>query len=574
MKLKRGGAYVDASPFIKRGGVYGAVSALVKSGGEYLAAGGSVEPSGPFEITNVTGTIAHGQMITVTGSGLGQSPTLLRISGDEGAAGTSVAAATGMTVHGTTGNEWLFEAGGTMALDMQAAAPKTVYKWFGGTAYKDVFLYYERQYFDVGALNPDGNGQIKEARFAGADLEGEHTDEPALGSGWDVETEFLWRYQGLATDNNPNVAGATRARMQEWSSQIIAGRIIGDQTHADFETFADGWVARTLDNSGTVNDATGWGQLFLPFYRSPNFPVSMRARNVIALAGRQRFEIGNNPDRSLCTRVVVQHAATASVTSATMPLDLTRFTANDGLYLFAVNANGEYSAAHQLRAPTVPDTYNPLTDSYGVVRPTFNGSTGVITVPDYSAAAAAADSLRFQVGFIVDGLDAGTAGTPIGICLSSSTNQYRGHLRADHTSGEISIRSMVNNTGLTIAASSDVHTNLGVRRDWELVVPKLTGQMITLTNLQNGSQIGTVARTSTFDGFYPTKWMYSNLLAAQGAMKGRFAYLRCFATTGGVESTLFDFRFTAEQAGLTSVPSAHDAGVIATIGSALTWGAA
>lgn len=575
MKVKRGGAYVDASPFIKRGGVYGAVSALVKSGGGYLAAGGAVEPSDPFEITGVTGTIDHGQTITVTGSGLGQAPTLLRIAGDEGEVGTSVATAAGMTVHGSTGNEWLFESGGTMVLDMQTNAPKTVYKWFDGEAHKDVFLYYERQYFDVGALNPDGNGQIKEIRFTGVDVAGEHTDLPSLGSGWDVKYERLWRYQGLAVDQSPSTGGATRARMEQWSSQIIAGRIITDQTHADFETFADGWVARLIDNSGLVDDATGWGQIFLPFYRSPDFPVSMRARNLIALAGRQRFEIRNNPNPEMANRAVTQYATTANDTGATITLDLTRLQANDGLYLFAINADGEYSAAHEIRPPVV-DEYNPLTDNFGVIRPDTPAGTARVNVPEYGAAALAADYVDYEIGFVVDGLNIGSKGDPVGICLtkhSDTGSAYQGHLRIDHNTGDITISPMVNNTKLTIKAASDVHTNLGVRHDWKLRVPKNTGGMIELRNASDDSLIGSVARTSNFDGWHPSQWLYCNMLVAQGALVGKCAYLRAFATTGGVTSTLFDFRFTAEQAGLTSVPSAHDSGVVATIGAALTWGA-
>lgn len=533
---------------------------------------GIAAPATP-QIAGVTGTIAHGQTITVTGSGLGQSPTLLRISGDEGAAGTSVATAIGMTVHGSTGNEWLFEAGGTMVLDMQAAAPKTVYKWFGGTAYKDVFLYYERQHFDVGPVNSAGNGQIKESRFSGSDAIGEHADDPALGSGWNVENEQLWRYHGTAETSDLNFNGVTRERMAEWSSQIIAGRIVGGQSYGDFETFGSDWSAKTYGHTGPADDPKGYGQVFLPFYRSPNFSTSMRMRNYIALAGRQRFELGNNADRSLCNRVVVQYATAASATSATIPLDLTRFSATDGLYLFAVNADGEYSAAQQLRAPVV-DSYNPLADNYGVIRPTINSAAGVITVPDYSAAALAADSLRYQIGFVVNGLDAATAGTPIGIALSSHTTSYRGYLRIDHVTGNVTIISMTNNTNLTIKAGSNFHTELGVRRDWELVVPKNTGEMIMLTDMQTGTLIGSVARTAAFDGYCPTRWMFGNLLAAGGSLKGAVAYLRCFATVSGTESTLFDFRLTTEQAGLTSVPSAHDAGVIATIGSALTWGTA
>jgi hypothetical protein len=38
MRLKRGGAYVDASPFIKCGGVYEGVSAFVKTQSGYVSA--------------------------------------------------------------------------------------------------------------------------------------------------------------------------------------------------------------------------------------------------------------------------------------------------------------------------------------------------------------------------------------------------------------------------------------------------------------------------------------------------------------------------------------------------------
>lgn len=54
MKLKRGGAYVDASPFIKRGGVYAAVSAFVKTQSGYVSAGQLAQVIEPFAIGSLS----------------------------------------------------------------------------------------------------------------------------------------------------------------------------------------------------------------------------------------------------------------------------------------------------------------------------------------------------------------------------------------------------------------------------------------------------------------------------------------------------------------------------------------
>lgn len=72
MKIKRGGAYFDASPFIKRGGVYGAVSALVKSGGGYLAAGQVVSENNPPVISGAIdlGQLTVGAAVEVTSAQL------------------------------------------------------------------------------------------------------------------------------------------------------------------------------------------------------------------------------------------------------------------------------------------------------------------------------------------------------------------------------------------------------------------------------------------------------------------------------------------------------------------------
>lgn len=64
MKVKRGGAYVDASSFIKLGGVYGAVSTFVKTQSGYVPAANTnpVAPPSPVSL----GPIVIGEPIVIT----------------------------------------------------------------------------------------------------------------------------------------------------------------------------------------------------------------------------------------------------------------------------------------------------------------------------------------------------------------------------------------------------------------------------------------------------------------------------------------------------------------------------
>lgn len=521
------------------------------------------------EITNVSGSISHGQTITITGLGLSQAANLLRIKGDEGSVGSSVATSTGMVVHGTTGNEWVFEAGGTIMLDCQASQPKTVYEIFSAPK-PNLFVYYEIQHFNIGPVNGDGNGQIKEVRFNEAN-DGSHSTNLIVGMIWQRESGLQQFLEGTSSDIEEKAMSVANAG--EWRMTTLRGNILAGQVTANIEQYGGGGNY-TYTGPALPTPYTGFRQVFLPFYTTNGFAISSRMRNIIIRDGLNGFVIGNNSNPAFWTKKVEQNATTVSTTSAELQLDLQQFSVNDGLYLFVRNSNGALSSPYELRPP-VTDLYNPLTDTYGITRPTNNGVTSVMNITDYSAEALAADSVEFQIGFTVTGLDSAVAGTPIGICLtrhSAAGSAYRGHLRIDHLTGAIVIRSMVNNVGLTLAASSDVHTNLGVRRDWKLTIPKNTGGTITLHDMQTGNLIGSAVRTSTFDGWYPTRWLLCDTLAAQGAFKGKFAYLRAFATTAGVTSTIFDYRFTLEQSGLLTVPSTHNSNVIATLGSSLTWG--
>lgn len=78
MKIKRGGAYVNASPFVKRGGVYSAANASVKKGATYLPAGEAPQPIS--DLSNVNTIVIFGASIN-DGILVGNTGTTASVAG-------------------------------------------------------------------------------------------------------------------------------------------------------------------------------------------------------------------------------------------------------------------------------------------------------------------------------------------------------------------------------------------------------------------------------------------------------------------------------------------------------------
>ena len=87
MAIKRGGAYVDASPFIKRGGVYGAVSALIKSQSGYVDAGNSQQVIAPFSVGTMSFATTSLEVYMLATGG---TSYMARMLADAGLAGVTV----------------------------------------------------------------------------------------------------------------------------------------------------------------------------------------------------------------------------------------------------------------------------------------------------------------------------------------------------------------------------------------------------------------------------------------------------------------------------------------------------
>jgi hypothetical protein len=516
-------------------------------------------------VSGFTGTVATGQTIRVSGTNLALSPTVLAIRGNEAAGGTKVADHTsfGLVEHGAVADTWRFAGDGTILLTGQASDVVEVYKVFPVKKHS-VFAHYHIRYENVmpKANFPDG-AQTKELRFS-PNQSNLHSDGLVVGTGWNAEYDQFWFYTGGGS--NTTVVGMTTEKVNQWHTRSTGAKVsngVGVLTNIVSGSIA---AQRYNENVSVASDYDGFGNVILPFFIRDGLTLDMRIRNLIVLDGYARVELGNRPNRADCTIQDTQYAAMAG-SDIDVNLDLSMFSSNDDIYLFAINEDNVYSNAIKIRDKQV-STYNRLADTLGLSRAMNNGTSYITLDTAYAASVLEKNWVDYRIGFKLNGWNSATS-TETNFGLTQSlASASRGNLAVNRTTGAVTLKSQVNNVSVTVA-TVDPATFLGNRYDWVLRIPKNTGEMIQLYNetVADGLVLlGEVARPATFDNFAPERWMVGY---SSDRMNGVLYNLGCFGHDG---LPIFDFRLN-EGSGLVAY---SEGGVVAqaTItqsGTAMTW---
>jgi len=516
-------------------------------------------------VSGFTGTVATGQTIRVSGSNLALSPTILAIKGNEAAAGTKVAdhAPFGLLEHGPVPDTWRFAGDGTIVLTGQVSDVVEVYKVFP-TKKHSVFAHYHLRYENVmPRANFPVGAQTKELRFS-PNQSNLHSTGLVIGTGWNAIADQLWIYTGGGS--NTTISGMTKEMAEQWHTRSTGAKVTNGV--AVLSNIVSGPLTgqRYNENVSVAADYDGFGNVLMPFFIRDGLTLDMRIRNLIVLDGYARVELGNRPNRAECTIQDTQYAAMAG-SDIDVNLDLSMFSSNDDIYLFAINEDNVYSNAIKIRDKQVV-AYNRIADTLGLSRAMNNGASYLTMDTAYAASVLEKAWVDYRIGFKVNGWNS-TTSTETDLGFSASlASASRGNLAVNRTTGAVTLKSQVNNVSVTVATVNPA-TFLGNRYDWVLRIPKNTGEMIQLYNetVADGLVLlGEVARPATFDNFAPERWMagYSS-----ARMNGVLYYLGCFGHDG---LPIFDLRLN-EGSGLVAY---SEGGVVAqaTIsqsGASMTW---